>query len=392
MDKENILRSFDSFSRELIDLGKEIFNYAEISYEEIKSSKALIAFLKKEGFEIVEPAMKELPTSFIAKYGSGKPYISLMAEYDALPAIGHACGHNIIATSSVGAAVGIKRSGILDKNEGTIFLIGTPAEELGGAKRDMVEAGIFDQMDAGLIIHPASMSTGFDISYAIKSYKVEFFGKSAHAAADPQSGINALDAIITLFNSIGLWRQQLPERVRVHGIISDGGQSYNTIPEYTSALIGLRALEMSFVDKMEETLNNMSKAAALSTGCKFKITQTSAMEEVYVNVPLAKLLDEGFDTVREKTTMRTYEQGAGSTDVGSVTQRIPAIQGYIDITEGKPIPTHTREFAKCANSEYGYNAMLRAAKALALSCAELFENKELLSEVKTYFKDRRKDF
>jgi amidohydrolase len=315
-----------------------------------------------------------------------------MAEYDALPGIGHACGHNIIATSSVGAAIGIKRAGILEKNEGTVFLIGTPAEELGGAKRNMVEAGIFDEMDAALIIHPASMSTGFDISYAIKSYKIEFYGKSAHAAADPESGINALDAVISLFSSIGLWRQQLPEKVRVHGIISDGGQSYNTIPEYTSALIGLRALEMSYVDKMEETLNNIARAAALSTGCKFKVSQTSAMEEVYVNVPLAKLLDEKFEEVGEQTTMRTYEQGVGSTDVGSVTQRIPSIQGYIDITGREPVPTHTRAFAKAANSEYGYNAMLRAAKALALSCAELFENKELLSEVKTYFTDRRKDF
>lgn len=392
MDKNKIIENVDSISNEAISLAKEIFEYSELSHEEFKSANALVNYLEAGGFKVERPAIEELPTSFLASIGQGRPYIALMAEYDALPDIGHACGHNLIGTASVAAAMAIKNSELLEEIEGTVFVVGCPAEEHGGAKRDLVNGGVFDYMDLGLIIHPASMSTGFDIAYALKTFKIEYFGKSAHAAADPAKGINALDAVIQMFNSISALRQQLPEKVRIHGIITNGGQSFNTIPEYASAEIGIRALTMEEVDSVKSKFEKLVEGAALATGCTFKLAQTEQMEDVYVNVPLAKLLDKNYEFAGEKTTMRTYEQGVGSTDVGSVTHAIPAIQGYIDITEGEEIPTHTKDFAKASNSDYGYKAMIRAAKALAGSVYDLLNDKDLVKEAVNYFKEGRRDF
>ncbi|WP_334103242.1 M20 family metallopeptidase [Mesotoga prima] len=390
--KKKIIRDLDSISLELVDISKRIFDYAELSFEEYRSADLLVKYLESKGFEIKRPAIKTLPTSFIASAGCGQPKISLMAEYDALPSIGHACGHNIICSSSIGAAVAVKESGFLETVEGSIFVIGCPAEESGGAKRDLVREGIFSNMDLGLIIHPASMSTGYDIAYALKRFKVEYHGLSAHAAADPSKGVNALDAVIHMFNGISALRQQLPEKVRVHGIISNGGQSFNTIPNYSSAEIGIRALTMAEVDNVVEKFERIVQAGSIATGCTYEITQTEQMEDVLVNVPLANLLDRNFELLGEKTTMRRYEQGVGSTDVGSVSHAIPAIQGYIDITQGRDIPTHTEEFAQASNSEFGYQAMIRAAKALALTVYDLLTEKRLVQEVKDYFAQGRRDF
>ena len=392
MNREKIENRVDAISNEIIGLAKEIFDFSELSHEEYRSADALVKYLEEKGFEIVRPAMESLPTSFIAKTGHGRPHIALMAEYDALPKIGHACGHNLICTSSIGAAVAVKDSGLLDRVEGTVYVVGCPAEEHGGAKRELVAGGVFKDMDLGLIIHPASMSTGFDIAYALKTFKIEYHGKPAHAAADPAKGVNALDAVILMFNGISALRQQLREKVRVHGIITNGGQSFNTIPDYASAEIGIRALTMAEVDEVVGKFKNIVQAAALATGCTFELAQTEQMEDVYVNVPLARLLDRSYGLVGEKVTMRTYEQGVGSTDVGSVTHAIPAIQGYIDITQSRDIPTHTAEFALAASSDYGYQAMVRAAKALALSTHELLTDSSLVEEAVTYFKEGRRDF
>ena len=268
----------------------------------------------------------------------------------------------------------------------TILFLGCPAEEHGGGKVLLDGAGAFNGLDAAMIIHPASTSTGYDISFAIKRLFVEFFGKAAHAAAAPQKGVNALDAMLSFFNGIALMRQQMTERTRVHGIILNGGQSFNTIPDYTKAEMGIRALRMEEVLELETRLAAVAEGAARATGCTVKVTQAEPPQpEVYVNVPLARTLDANYARVGEKTTMRTYGQGVGSTDVGIVTHRVPGIQGYIDITAGASIPTHSREFAAAASSEYGYEAMLRATKALALTAFDLFNDPGLLSEIQEYF-------
>lgn len=390
--KDKVAAVVDARSDSLKSLAREIFSYEETAFQEVRSSRALADYLEKAGFE-VEWGMAGMETAFVARYGCGRPHIGLMGEYDALPEVGHACGHNMIGTISAGAAVAIKESGCLEGREGTILFLGCPAEEHGGGKVLLDGAGAFNGLDAAMIIHPASTSTGYDISFAIKRLFVEFFGKAAHAAAAPQKGVNALDAMLSFFNGIALMRQQMTERTRVHGIILNGGQSFNTIPDYTKAEMGIRALRMEEVLELETRLAAVAEGAARATGCTVKVTQAEPPQpEVYVNVPLARTLDANYARVGEKTTMRTYGQGVGSTDVGIVTHRVPGIQGYIDITAGASIPTHSREFAAAASSEYGYEAMLRATKALALTAFDLFNDPGLLSEVREYFEERRRDF
>ncbi len=387
--KDRISTEVDLLKNELIDLARKIHVLAEPSFHEYKSSELLASYLEKNGFE-VQRKVAGLDTAFLGRIGFGKPTIALLAEYDALPEIGHACGHNMIGTISVGAAVTLRK--VLDKPNFTLVVVGCPAEEHGAGKKVLIKAGVFDDIDVAMMIHPASMSTGFDIAYAIRRVKVEFFGKSSHAAADPTNGINALDAMVLLFSSIGLLRQQLPEKVRVHGIITNGGQSFNTIPEYTSAEIGMRALRMEQVDELEQKIRNLVIGAALMTGCRYQITVEDEMPEVYVNVPLARKLEQNYQIVGERVTSRTYEQGVGSTDMGAVTQVVPGIHAYVNITGDEIIPTHTKEFAQAANSDYGYEAMIRAVKALAYTVYDLVTDDEFLGEVKDYFVKRRKDF
>jgi amidohydrolase len=371
-------------------IAEAIFAYNETAFQETRSSGELAGFLEKEGFA-VDWGQAGLKTAFVARYGTGRPHIALMGEYDALPEIGHACGHNLIGTISAGAAAALKRSG-LEPGRGTVFFVGCPAEEHGGGKMLLARAGVFDDMDAAMLIHPTNISTGFDISYAIKRFFVEFFGVAAHAAAAPYKGVNALDAMIAFWNGISLMRQQMTERTRVHGIIVNGGQSFNTIPDHTKAEMGLRALLMDQVLEMEKKMTAIAEGAALMTGCKFQITESDAQPEVYVNVPIAKALDKNYEAVGEKTSTRTYGQGVGSTDVGIVTQTVPGIHAYIDITQGVKIPTHSPEFARAADSDYGYDAMIRAAKALALTAWDLLSDEALLDEAKTYFRERRREF
>lgn len=390
--KNKIASMVDLRAGELKRIAKDIFGFNETAFNEVRSSKALADYLQEKGFE-VSWGQAGLNTAFMAKYGEGRPHIALMGEYDSLPEVGHACGHNMIGTISAGAAAALKESGFLEGRPGTVFFVGCPAEEHGGGKLLLVDAGVFNDMDLAMIIHPTSMSTGFDISYAIKRVFVEFFGASAHAAAAPYKGVNALDAMIAFFNGISLMRQQMMERTRVHGIILNGGQSFNTIPNYTKAEMGIRALLMEEVYELEKKLIAAAEGAAQMTGCTVKVTDAEPPQpEVYVNVPAAKALDANYEYIGEKTTMRTYGQGVGSTDVGIVTQTVPGIQGYIDITEGVKIPTHSNDFAKASNSDYGYEAMIRAVKALAMTAYDFFSKPELLEEAQTYFREKRRDF
>lgn len=382
--QEKLLQHIDQIAHELTTLAHTIFEYRELGFQEYQSSQILMDYLRQKGFH-VDSQIANLDTAFVAAFGSGSPHIALLCEYDALPEIGHACGHNMIGTISVGAAAAQALAGVFEQHSGRLSVVGCPAEERGNTKGDLVQAGVFDDVDAALIIHPASMSTGFDIAYAIQRYQIEFFGKSAHAAADPVKGINALDAMILLFNGLSLMRQQTPEQSRLHGIITNGGQSFNTIPEYTSAEIGVRALRLDEVKHLAQQLEHLAQGAAAMTGCSFKMTLETEMPEVRTNVPLAERLDQHYQTVGETVGQRTYEQGVGSTDVGSVTYKVPAIQGYINITAGEDIPTHTRKFAEAADSEYGYQAMMRAVKALALTTYDLYAEPDFLHHVRQHF-------
>ncbi len=381
---DRILDTINKNTQELIDLAISIYNYSEIGFEEFQSSKVLINYLEKEGFSIKTP-LAEFETAFLAKYGNGRPHLALLAEYDALPKIGHACGHNMIGVMSAGAAVALVQSNLFKQYPGTVSVVGCPAEECGNVKGKMVKAGIFNEIDAALIFHPFCQTSSFDITYAIRTFMIEFFGKSAHAAVAPHKGINALDAMVSFFCALGLLRQQIPEKSRIHGIITRGGESFNTIPEYTQAEIGIRTLDMEQMKTLTEKVENIVNSAAIATDCSYKFTLYSEMPEIFVNLPIAKQFEKNFKHIGEKMVMRTYEQGIGSSDVGSVTHAVPGISALINITGGNDIVPHTLEFAEAANSEMGYQAMIRAIKALTLTCIDLYTDPIFLEEVISYF-------
>ena len=387
--KDKISNIIDSLSDKLKEIASKIFDYAEIAYKEYKSSDELAKFLEENGFE-VQRKVGGLETAIVGKYGSGKPIIAFIGEYDALPEIGHACGHNMIGTISAGAAVALAKLGILEQNQGTVMFIGTPAEERGTGKRILLDAGVFDNVDAALMIHPSSETAAFSDSFTVEHYKVEFFGKPAHAASKPYEGVNALDAVNLFFTGIALARQQLPERIRLHGIVKVGGQAFNIIPEYTMAEIGIRTLDDETQRKVTERVKNIAKGAALMTGCDYKMELLTTVKRVLSNEPIGKALEENFKLVGEKVTKRTYEKGVGSTDMGDVTHAVPGIHGYIGVTKGKEVPGHTHEFAQCCNSTEGYEAMIRATKALAMTGYDLFSDPELLKNAKEYFEKTSK--
>jgi amidohydrolase len=387
--KDKISNLIDSFSKRLKEIASKIFDYSEVGYEEFKSSEELAKFLEENGFE-VQRGVGELPTAIVAKYGFGKPVIAFVGEYDALPEIGHACGHNMIGTISAGAAVALMKSGVLTQREGTIMFIGSPAEERGTGKRILLNAGVFRDVDAALMIHPSSETAAFADSFAVEHYKVEFFGKPAHAASKPHEGVNALDAMNLFFTGIALARQQLPERIRLHGIVKVGGQAFNIIPEYTMAEIGIRTLDDETQKKVTERVKNIAKGAALMTGCEYKMELLTTVKRVLTNEPIGKALEENFKLVGETVTRRTYEKGVGSTDMGDVTYEVPGVHGYICVTGGKEVPGHTHEFAQCCNSQEGYQAMIRATKALAMTGYDLLTDPELLKKAKEYFEKTAK--
>ena len=269
---ERILKEVDALAPELYALSKQLYDHPEIAFQEQQACEWLSAYLEEKGFA-VERQAGGVETAFYASIPGrqGKPKVALLAEYDALPKIGHGCGHNLIAAASVGAGVALSR--FLDGVEGQLVVVGTPAEEGGGGKIMLLDAGIFDDVDAAMMFHPGSRTVVGDDSLGRIKFTVEFFGKTAHAAGSPAEGINALDAMVAFFSSIGLLRQQLKDEARIHGIITHGGDAPNVIPDYTSALMYVRTLDLSYLDQVFAKVENCAKGAALATGTEVKIVQ-----------------------------------------------------------------------------------------------------------------------
>ncbi len=362
----------------------------EIGDEEYLASDLLCEILEKANFE-VERDIAGHKTGFIGRKKSSKkgPTIAFLAEYDALIGLGHACGHNLIGTTSLAAAIGLSQ--VIDEIGGEVLLYGTPAEEggnNGSAKASFVKQGYFKDVDAALIAHPSNDNFLTPPSLALDPLDFEFFGKPAHAAGAPQEGVNALDAQILLFNGISLLRQQLNTDIRIHGIITHGGDAPNIIPEYTKSRFYIRAKERKVVDEVTRKLKAIAEGAALSTGCTHKVTlfqnqidntvQTPKFDEVYKRV--FESLGGSFSATRE---------GAGSTDVGNVSHVVPTIHSGIKIGDSCLV-AHTQGFREAAASKEGDKALVLGAKTLALTALELYTNPELLEEIKAEHKEKTK--
>ncbi|MGV2942020.1 M20 family metallopeptidase [Mesobacillus sp. LC4] len=387
---KDIITEYVELNKELyLSASHEIHERPEIGNEEYFASARLIKVLEDEGFE-VERAVAGHETSFVARKKSEKagPSIAFLAEYDALPGLGHACGHNIIGTTSVAAAIALSK--VLEETGGEAVVFGTPAEEggpNGSAKGSFVKHGLVEGIDAALMLHPSGQTRLTTSSLAVDPLDFEFIGKPAHAAASPHEGINALDAVIQLFNGINALRQQLTVDVRIHGIITHGGDAPNIIPEYAKARFFIRAATRSGLNEVTRRVKAVAEGAAKATGAKLNVI---AFQNEVDNLLLNDRYNEVFKTVIEELgeTVATDERGGiGSTDAGNISQVVPTIHPYIKIGPDKLV-AHTVPFREAAASQQGDEALLKGAKALALTALQLITDRELLTDIKAEFELR----
>ncbi len=363
-------------------LSLEIHGRPELNFEEVQAHDALSMALEERGFA-VERGAYGLATAFAARMGVGGPTIAICCEYDALPEIGHACGHNLIAMAGVGAALGLGAA--LRPDEGQILVLGTPAEEGGGGKVELIERGALAGVDAAMMVHPAledSVRPGINALHALE---IEFRGRNAHAAAAPWDGINALDAMVLAYNGVSVLRQQLPPDARVHGVITDGGGKPNIIPKRTRAEFLVRAGDETSLAALKPRVLACFEAAATATGCLLEagwsghpyshLTTNGPMAEAYVANAgaLGKALDAG-----------AAGFVGGSTDMGNVSHVVPTIHPMFAIEA--EAGNHTAAFAAGAARPGAQEAALLAATAMAMTGVDLCADADLLARAQADFR------
>ncbi|MEW6142099.1 MAG: M20 family metallopeptidase [Chloroflexota bacterium] len=377
--KERIREAIDQRRQELIDISLELHRNPELSFQETKASALLSGFLEKNGFT-VERGICGLPTAFRGTYGSGKPSIAILAEYDALPQVGHACGHNVIAAAAVGAGIAGRLA--VDKYGGSVVVMGTPGEEGGGGKIIMVEQGAFKDLDCAMMVHPSRRDSAMTEALAAIGIKVEFFGKAAHAASDPEAGINALEALILSFNNINSLRQHIGEKARIHGIIKDGGAAPNIVPDYSCGVFLVRAPNMNYLENLKTRVLDCFTGAALATGARLEYSWNERLYASMKNsLTLAHLFSANMEAIGRKIDPSLPRLGMGSTDMGNVSQVVPSIHGWVAIAPSH-VSEHTPEFAKAAASEAGHKGLIDGAKAMAMTVADLFAEPELFTKLR----------
>jgi len=380
--KASVINKIEACRNQLRELSLKIHSNPELGFQEVKAADWLTRYLKENGFSI-ERGIGQLPTAFKASYGNGKPLIAILAEYDALPKLGHACGHNIIATSAVGAGVASKLA--IDRFGGSILVIGTPAEELYGGKIMMADRGAFNNLDIAMIVHPGTSDTATTEALACQTLDIEFFGKAAHAAAEPEQGINALEAMLQSFAAINSLRQHIRSTARIHGIITDGGEAANIVPAHSAGNFIVRAMDDAYLDELKEKVLNCFIGAATATGARLQYkwaeTRYAPMRN---NLALAQLFAQNMQSLGRSVSLSESGHAFGSTDMGNVSQIVPSIHPHVGIADKETL-THSPEFALAAASDRGIEGMLDAAKALAMTVVDLVANPETLARVREEF-------
>ncbi len=382
------LAAIDGARERLVELSLAIHRDPELAYQERRSSARLASFLGEHTFRVTRP-YAGIETSFRADVGRGAPTVAILCEYDALPDIGHACGHNLIAMMGVAAGLGLRV--VMDRLHGTVAIIGTPAEEGEGGKVALLERGGFDGIDAAMIQHPGSRTLAYRRSLASVRVEVEFRGRAVHAASQPDQGINALDALILTFVGLNALRQQLRPDARVMGIISQGGSAANIIPDLAVGKFSLRALDRAYRDEIVERFTRVAKGAAAATGATVdvRITRASAYDTMVPNRALADRYGEHLRAFGIEVAQESPDERMGSTDMGNVMQALPAIHPYIKIApEGTP--GHSTAFRDAAASAEAHEAALKAAKAMALLTIDILRDPALLRAAKSEFDQQRR--
>jgi amidohydrolase len=385
------LAAIDQHRDGLVELSLRIHKNPELGYQERQASTWLATFLEGAGFQ-VERGYRGVETAFRADASgkAGGATVAILSEYDALPDIGHACGHNLIAMMGVAAAIGVRAA--LDGLPGRLAAIGTPAEEGGGGKVALLRAGGFDDVDVAMMIHPSSRTLAGRTSLASNRVDLEFTGKAAHAAAQPDRGVSALDGVIQTFNAVNAMRLTLRSDARVHGIITSGGSAANIIPEYAAAKFSVRALDRLYQQEVLRRFVACAEGAATSTGTTLKVTvhENSGYENMVASSPLAERWSAHATDLGIAVMANAPDERMGSTDMGNVSQVIPAIHPYIAIApEGTP--GHSTVFRDAAATPQALENALKAAKAMALVGIDLLAERDLLESARAEFEKRRKD-
>ncbi len=383
--KEKASKKIDESACELLSLSTEIWNNPELNFKEFNAHKILTNFLEKEGF-VVERSYTGIETAFRATFGSGKPNVCVICEYDALPEIGHACGHNLIAEAGIAAGLGLKA--VLElKNapKGTLTIMGTPAEEGGGGKIALIRNEAFVSVDFAMMVHPCPKNIVMSDFSCVCQLIITYTGNAAHAAAFPWEGVNALDAAVMAYTSISVLRQQMKPTWRVHGVITNGGAKPNIIPEKTELFYYIRALCMSDLSILKTKVITCFESAAVATGCKVEVCEP-ADNPTFANVKHNKTLAEVYyqNIVDLGVTDMVLEGNlGGSTDMGNVSYVVPSIHPMYAIGSGEV--NHSREFTAVANTAEAHKATLTAAKAMAHTCIDVLTTDGLLEKVKQNF-------
>lgn len=382
--KEQIKERVESLKEELLTLSHNIHAHPEIAWQEHKAVVFITDLLKKQGFAVETP-YAGLETSFRAVKKGIKPgpVIAFLAEYDALPEIGHACGHNIIATCSVGAFLSL--APLLENIAGEVRLIGTPAEEAGGGKIHILNKGGFEGVEYALMMHPSSGDKGLVNrgGRAAASVNVEFFGKSAHSAG-PQAGINALNALIATFNNIDLMRPALHPGSNINGIITKGGTVANAIPDYAAATFSLRSSTLIELEKLADAVTRCAHAAELLVGAKAKIEVSEMYAERYPNWPMCEAFKNNMESLGMPMAIGNPVGNYGSSDIGNVSIVIPSIHDYLPACPSGVL-SHNKEYTECTDQPMADNTCLLGAKGLAMTALDILLNADLREQIYDYF-------
>jgi len=369
--KDAATKAFTTVEPELQEISLWLYENPETRYEEYESSARLAAYLGEHGFEVSHPT-HGLDTAFAAAVGASGPRVVICCEYDALPEIGQACGHNIIATAAVGAGVAL--AGLVDELGIRVTVLGTPAEEGGGGKVDLIDAGAFEDAAASMMIHPGPTDQLDPSFQAISSYTVDYFGKESHAAFAPHAGINALDAFVQAYINVSTLRQHLMAGDRVHCIIDEGGDASNIIPAHTKSTWGIRSAGWDRLEELIPKVHACFEAAAIATGCRLEIEQFG---HPYLNMISNEVMTELFQensTALGRRLPLEAETGpsGGSSDMGNVSQVVPSIHPMLGIETGGAV-NHQKEFAAATVTESGHRAIRDGALAMAHTVIDMAE-------------------
>ncbi len=374
--RKTVIDRIDELSEELLAISHSIHANPELAFEEHHACDLLTSTIKKHDLPVTT-GVYTLETAFETQFSGSTtgPTVAILAEYDALPGIGHSCGHNLIATSAIGATLGLQA--VQDSLAGTVRLLGTPAEEKGGGKELMARAGAFDGVDAAMMFHPAGVNIATMPCICVAEVEAIYHGRSAHASAMPHRGVNALDGLLLAYQAISNLRQHIRDQERIHGIVTEGGLAPNIVPDRAAGIFYVRAADEKDLARLKPRVQACFEAGAKGSGCEVEVNWANVdYLDLNTNWPLAERFQQHAESLGREFLELDSRSGAGSTDMGNVSHRVPSIHPMLAAAPANVV-IHNPEFAKWAGSETGDQAALDGAKSLALTALDFLLDESL---------------